>query len=124
MRQDASLAAALKQFRFSVRAWSDAAQSHAGPVRAAKVARGWRPAVVWVLGCVLTLSVAGGGVYRFEHQRELARIAAAKAAQQQLVEQRERETEDLLARVDSDVSREVPDAMEPLARLMAEDDGR
>jgi hypothetical protein len=31
-----------------------------------------------------------------------------------------REEEDLLAKVDSDVSREVPVAMEPLARLMDE----
>jgi hypothetical protein len=34
------------------------------------------------------------------------------------------EEEDLLAQVDSDVSREVPSAMEPLAQLMAEDESK
>jgi hypothetical protein len=31
------------------------------------------------------------------------------------------ETDDLLAKVDSDISREVPTAMEPLAQMMADD---
>ena len=34
----------------------------------------------------------------------------------------ERDEEDLLAKVDSDVSREVPSAMEPLAQMMSDDD--
>jgi hypothetical protein len=46
-------------------------------------------------------------------QAERQRLAA---------EQRNRDEEELLAKVDSDVSREVPSAMEPLAQLMAEDD--
>ncbi len=56
------------------------------------------------------------------------RIAAARVAEQQrlVAQQRERqarqEDEDLLAKVDSDVSREVPLAMEPLAQLMVEDE--
>jgi len=56
----------------------------------------------------------------------MARIAAARQVQQQrlVAEQHAREEEDLLAKVDSDVSREVPSAMEPLARLMAEDETR
>jgi hypothetical protein len=33
-----------------------------------------------------------------------------------------KENEDLLAKVDSDVSRAVPSAMEPLAQLMADDE--
>ena len=46
------------------------------------------------------------------------------AEQQRLVaaEQAREEEEDLLSKVDSDVSREVPSAMEPLAQLMAEDE--
>jgi hypothetical protein len=53
--------------------------------------------------------------------------AAAQAATQQKLaaEQRVREEdEDLLAKVDSDVSRNVPSAMEPLAQMMAEDEAR
>jgi hypothetical protein len=65
----------------------------------------------------------------FEHQQKVqaARTAeAARAAEQQKViaEQRAREEEDLLANVDSDVSREVPSAMEPLAQLMTDDETR
>jgi hypothetical protein len=37
-------------------------------------------------------------------------------------QQAKAEEEDLLAKVDSDVSREVPSAMEPLAQMMAEDE--
>ena len=53
-------------------------------------------------------------------------MAAVREAehQRQVAEQRAREEEDLLAKVDSDVSREVPSAMEPLAQLMAEDEAR
>jgi hypothetical protein len=56
----------------------------------------------------------------------MARIAAQRAAEQQrqLADQHAREAEDLLAKVDSDISQEVPDAMEPLARLMAEDESK
>jgi hypothetical protein len=55
----------------------------------------------------------------------LAKIATAEAAKQQKLadEQRARkDDEDLLAKVDNDVSRQVPSAMEPLAQLMAEDE--
>jgi len=47
---------------------------------------------------------------------EQQRLAAQERARQ--------EEEDLLAKVDSDVSREVPSAMEPLAQLMAGDETR
>ncbi len=51
--------------------------------------------------------------------------AVARAAEQQRLvaaEKARQEEEDLLAKVDSDVSRETPSAMEPLAQLMAEDE--
>ena len=60
------------------------------------------------------------------------RNAAARVAQQQRLQvpliaqqpnqQAKQEDEDLLAKVDRDVSREVPAAMEPLAQLMVEDE--
>ena len=52
-----------------------------------------------------------------EQQRLQERLAA-----QQRDQQAQQEDEDLLAKVDSDVSRDVPVAMEPLAQLMAEDE--
>jgi hypothetical protein len=67
-------------------------------------------------------------LYERHHQRELAKIAAAEqAARQQKLEAEQRaskEDEDLLAKVDSDVSREVPSAMEPLAQLMTENEAQ
>jgi hypothetical protein len=54
-------------------------------------------------------------------------MAAARAAESErlVAEQRaSQEEEDLLAKVDSDVSREVPSAMEPLAQLMTEDEAK
>jgi hypothetical protein len=56
-----------------------------------------------------------------------ARVAEQQHLQEQLVaqqrsQQARQEDDDLLAKVDSDVSREIPTAMEPLAQLMAEDE--
>ena len=70
-------------------------------------------------------SVSGGLLER-NHRAELARIAAQQRAaeqmrQLQLQEQAKITDEDLLAGVDSAVSRQVPSAMEPLAQ-MAEDE--
>jgi hypothetical protein len=70
----------------------------------------------------------GGGLYEQHQRQEMARVAAAaRAAEQQrlVAAQQARDAEeDLLAKVDSDVSREVPSAMEPLAQLMAEDESK
>jgi hypothetical protein len=67
-----------------------------------------------------------GGLFERQHKQQLARIEAARQAEQLRLaaEQRAREEEELLAKVDSDVSREVPAAMEPLATLMDEDEVR
>jgi hypothetical protein len=80
----------------------------------------------WALGCVLAAGSLGGGLYEHHHRQELAKVAAAaEAARQQKLEAEQRaakENDDLLAKVDSEVSRQVPQAMEPLAQLMAEDE--
>jgi len=124
--QDPALEQALENFRLSIHAWSDAAYNR--PRTAAKTVRhwSWRLATSCALGCVLVAGSVAGGVYERHQRQEMARIAAQQAAQQKLAaEQRAREEEeDLLAKVDSDVSREVPSAMEPLAQLMAEDEAQ
>jgi hypothetical protein len=124
---DAALEQALSNFRSSVHAWSEAAYGQARPVAVVRHVS-WRVAAGWALGCVLAAGSVAGGVYERHHKQELARIAAAaQAARQQKLaaEQRARqEDEDLLAKVDSDVSRDVPSAMEPLAQMMAEDQAR
>jgi hypothetical protein len=123
---DPGLEQVLRNFRASVCAWSDA--EYARPRTAVMTVRqrSWRLAAGWALGCVLLAGGVSGGVYERHQRQEMARIAAVRAVERQrlVAEQRAREEEDLLAKVDSDVSREVPSAMEPLAQLMAEDEAR
>ena len=116
-----ALEQALKNFRVRVHAWSEAELSRPRTATKTVRQRSWRLAAGLTLGCALVAGGAGGGVYQHHHRQELARIAAARVAEQQrlVAEQKARdEEEDLLAKVDSDVSREVPSAMEPLAQLM------
>lgn len=159
---DLELSQALKHFKSSMDAWSEAAYnrprlSHSRT--AAKLAArpaGWRIATSWALGCVVVLSSLAGAVHVVVHRQQMARIAAQKAAEQRAAVAQEpaqpagvqpisaqsdkkipaatmrkvsagqdsvqardsARDEDLLASVDSDVSRAVPAAMEPLAQLM------
>lgn len=125
---DAELEQALSSFRGSVHAWSEVAYSRPriAPVACAPTRAAWRRAAGWALGCALLAAGVSGGIYQVNSRQQAARIEAARQAEQQrqLAEQRAREEEDLLAKVDSDVSREVPSAMEPLAQLMTEDGTR
>jgi hypothetical protein len=153
--EDPVVAEALRNFKSSVDAWSEAAYSR--PRTAMRAVRhSWRLAASWALGCVLAVGGLAGWMAERHHRQDLARIAAQKAAaqkalqeqaaalqqrlaaeqtalQEQLAAEQQRaaaahsatanantEDEDLLATVDSDVSREVPAAMEPLAQLMNE----
>jgi hypothetical protein len=122
---DASLGQALKNFRSSVHAWGEAEFGRPRQARSVR-ATSWRVATSWALGCVLAAGSVSGAVYQRHHQRELAKTAAAEQAARQQKLEAERyastEDEDLLAKVDSDVSREVPSAMEPLAQLMSENE--
>ena len=127
--QDAELDQALKDFRLSVHAWSDAAFSHPRTVVAAVApTHVWRLAAGWALGCFLVAGGVSAGFWQ-HHQRQVEiRLAAVRVAEQQRLvalrqaQQARQEDEDLLAKVDSDISREVPAAMEPLAQLMVEDE--
>jgi uncharacterized protein YlxW (UPF0749 family) len=123
--QDPELEAVLADFRVSVHAWSEAAyRSRALVLSPAPHRILWRRSLVWALSLVLTAGVAVAGVYEY-HQKELARQAEIRRElerQRQAVQQHAREVDELLARVDSDVARETPSAMEPLASLMADDE--
>jgi hypothetical protein len=115
----------LENYRLSVHAWSEAAYHRPRrPAEAARPRKAWRLAAAWTLGIALVAGGVSGGVFERQHRQELARMAAQREAdrQKQLVAERAREEEELLARVDSDVSRQVPSAMEPLAQLMLDDD--
>jgi type VI protein secretion system component VasK len=117
---DLALEQALKDFRMSVHAWSEAAYSRPRTAGQTVRHRSWRLAAGWALGLALMAGGVSGTVYQRHHRQELARIAARAAEQQRLASERQarEEEEDLLAKVDKDVSREVPNAMEPLAQLM------
>lgn len=111
----------LRDFRASVHAWADAAYSERSIVfRPAH--RVLRRSFALVLALMVALTVAVAGMHERRHQQELAREAAERQAEHQrlLQQQHAREVDELLASVDSDVSREVPAAMEPLAGLMTE----
>jgi hypothetical protein len=131
--QDPMLQAVLQDFRASVHAWSEATyQSRSDATSRSKTLvlspffsrTLWNRSLAWAMSLALAAGVASTGTYEY-HQREQARQAAARQElehQRQLVQQHAREADDLLAKVDSDVAREVPSAMEPLTGLMPEDE--
>jgi len=141
---DPVVSGALKHFKASVDAWSEAAYSR--PKSVARTAQHtWRPAASWALGCLLVAGSLAGGLYEHHQRQEAARAAEMKAAEQKAeliraaaeqsvtptpvatniatkrstaVKRAVNTDEDLLATVDNDVSRQVPAAMEPLAQMM------
>jgi hypothetical protein len=123
--QDLEMELALKNFKSSVHAWSDAMYSRPRAVSKEVRLRSWRLALGWALGCVVVAGSVSGGLLERHHVKEVARIAAMQRAAEQQRQVRQKQAamvsdEVLLADVDSDVSRQVPSAMEPLAQMMDE----
>jgi hypothetical protein len=122
---------ALGNFKASVDAWSDAMMSR--PRRAKAPARtNWSAVTKWAMGCVVFVGTVSGGLYQNYRQQEVARVEAARVAEQRRELAATKVTkpeddltanDDLMANVDSDIAREVPSALEPMASLMTEDDG-
>jgi hypothetical protein len=117
---------ALKNFKSSVHAWSDAVYSRPRTVAHAVRQRSWRLALSWALGCTLVAVTVSGGLLERHHRLEVVRIAAEQRAAEQQKQLREQQAraevsdEALLAGVDSDVARQIPSALEPLAQMMDE----
>jgi hypothetical protein len=136
--QEPELLEALKDFRLSVCAWSEAAMNRPRAVVETERRWSWQLATALALGCVLIAGGVSGGIYRHLHWQQTAgwvQKQETKIAETRVVEperpavaqrnqQAHEQEEDLLAKVDSDVSRQVPVAMEPLAQLMAADESR
>jgi len=124
--QDAAIESAIENFRRSVRAWSEAELSHARAVQTAIRHRSWRLAMGWALGCALVMGGASGVLLERRHQAEQARIKTLQDAEhrRQVAAQRVKDADEELAKVNSDVARDVPSAMEPLAQLMGEDESQ
>ena len=80
---------------------------------------------VTFIDAVFVMTVWGGVYQNHRLQQEAAKAEAARIAAQQrelATQQAKEQQEDIMAKVDSDVAREVPSALEPLASLMNEDD--
>jgi hypothetical protein len=127
---DPALKQVLGDFRASVRSWSDAAYRRQLGAQKVVVRRSWQLAAGWSLAAAVLAGTVSGGFYE-HHQRIIAaQIAAAQKEYQerQAAAQRARDEaqkeDDILASVDKDVSREVPNAMEPLAQLTDEGESR
>jgi len=124
--QDAVLRQALGEFRDSVHAWSDAEWMRQRRLHATVAHRAWRLAAGWALAAVLLAGTTSGGVYAYHRHALAVQAAQAREAERQraiAAEQarhRAQQEEELLASVDSAVSRTVPSALEPLADLVDE----
>jgi hypothetical protein len=117
---------ALKDFKSSVHEWSDAAYSRPRVATGEAQHRSWRLALGWAMGCLLVAGSVSGGLFERQHRLEQARITAQQQAAEQQRELRAQQPagetdEALLVDVDSDVSQQVPSAMEPLAQMMGDD---
>ena len=88
---DPVMSGALKHFKASVDAWSEAAYSRPksyesrlneskSMVRTAQ--HTWRLAASWALGCLLVAGSLAGGLYEHHQRQEAARAAEMKAAEQ------------------------------------------
>ena len=83
-------------------------------------------AAAWALGGALVAGGAWGGLLEHKYRQEQDRLGRLrqKELDRRVQEQKAREAEQELAQVDNDVSREVPDALEPLVPSMTADDGQ
>jgi len=123
--QDAELKEVLSHFKQSVDAWSAAVYARPRTVEAALEAvarrRSWRLAAGWAMALVLVAGGVSGGVFEHVQRQQAAqRAAAAERAheQERAAAERRQQDQKLMATVDTDISQEVPSAMEPLAELM------
>jgi hypothetical protein len=127
---DLELEAALKNFRKSVRSWSDTEFGRVRsitPVRAGFWVRMRKPIVAGALGCVVAVTAITIPV-NVAHNRQIAALHEAQAREQQrlageaamqaALRAAEVNDDKLMADVDSDIAQEAPDAFEPLASLM------
>jgi len=119
---------AISNFRSTVGAWSQAAADGvASRPREQKVTSGknWALVTQWALASAVFVCTVSGGIYENHRQQEAAKVNAARVAEQQreLTALRAKEEADLMAKVDTDIAREVPSALEPLASLMNDNQG-
>jgi hypothetical protein len=130
--EDTRIEQALRNFRGSVKAWSDEEFAKPRVVRRSRWSAMWmtltRPAVSGAMAAVLATASIGVPMAVVHHQQEVAeqRQEAAnrqKALQFQQAREHAAQVMDdsaLMTEVDSDIAQEAPDAMQPLASLMSD----
>jgi hypothetical protein len=80
--EDRELEEALKHFKASMDAWSDAALSRPRTVAKTAVRHSWRPAASWALGCLLAAGTLAGAVHHWQETKLAAQKAAQNAAEE------------------------------------------
>jgi hypothetical protein len=122
MHLEPELRQALDHFKAGVHGWSRAVENRPHAVRSVRH-RLWRLSAGWAVASLLAVGAVSGLLYERHQRQELAQIQHERLLEQQqeMTQQRQQAEEDLLAKVESDISREVPSAMEPLAQLMTSD---
>lgn len=122
---------ALGNFKASVDAWSDAMISRPREAKAPSRTN-WSAVTKWALGCVVFAGTVSGGLYQNSRLQEAARVEATRIVEQQreLAAAKANKqndltaNDDLMANVDTDIAREVPSALQPMASLMTDDDSQ
>jgi cell division protein FtsL len=128
--EDAQVELALRNYRDSVRAWSEQEFRNVRTVRRSRWDGFWRvlanPVLGWSLACALVVASVGIPA-NVHHQRQLVAERNAEVLRQQQLQREAAQQEavamsddELLAHVDSDIAQAAPDAMEPLASLMSD----
>jgi len=114
---------AVGNFKATVDAWSEAMMSRPREVKTpARI--NWSAVTKWALGCLVFAGTVSGGVLQNYRQQEVAKIEAARMAEQQRQLAAPKVSipdDELMANVDSDIAREVPSALQPMASLMTDD---
>jgi type IV secretory pathway component VirB8 len=126
---DMQVDTALRHFRESVKAWSEAEYSKPRSVRQTQRSNSWSvitsPLLGWSLAAaVVATTVAVPVAVHHQHVIEVQKHEAV-VRQQQLDQEKAAQAraaaiddDELLSHVDSDIAQDAPDAMQPLSKLM------
>ncbi len=136
--EDAQVEMALRNFRESIRGWSEQEYARPRVLQPGRHGVTWWVArhvgIAWALAAVLAVTATSVPVSVHLHHEHVVMEAkkaadrvADQAAQDRLAEVRLQSStmddEELLKHVDSDIAQDTPDAMEPLASLMGDSVG-
>ena len=129
-QEDVQTSEALRHFRQSVHAWSEAEYLRPRmPKRKRSLFAMGSPALNWAAAAVLAVTVVAVPLVHHQHQEQVeSQRKAAEADQKKLASEKQTayalDDEELLSHVDEDIAQDAPDAMEPLANLMTEKSAR